>query len=145
MRRFSTASVFGAALLAAVPALAQDEWEQQVQKLIERAGESYSENGYHYGGFTRTGSLRDGATERVTVRLGSNVDNQLVGVCDTDCSDLDLILLDSDGDQVDSDVADDDVPIVSLRPSRDGVYTIEVRMIDCDENPCRYGIQQFIK
>lgn len=145
MRRLPMIAAAAAVVFAAMPAIAQDEWEQQVHTLIERAGETYSKNGYHFGGFTRNGSLRDGATERVTVRLASNVDNQLIGVCDTDCSDLDLILFDSNGRQVDSDVLDDDTPIIGISPSRDGVYTIEVRMVDCDENPCRYGIQQFIK
>ena len=145
MRRFTTIAAVSAVVLAAVPAVAQDEWEQQVHTLIEHAAETYSKNGYHYGGFTKMGSLRDGATERVTVRLASNVDNQLIGVCDTDCSDLDMILFDSNGRQVDSDVLEDDTPILGISPPRDGLYTIEVRMVDCDENPCRYGIQQFIK
>lgn len=130
----------------ATPAPAQDDrWAEQVQALIGVAAESFAEGGYHYGGFSKTGALRAGGTETLTVRLGSNVHTMVVGVCDTDCSDMDLVLLDASGRQVDSDVTDDDVPIVSVSPPRDGTYTLEVRMIDCDSSPCRYGVQQFVK
>ena len=134
----------GAAALAAVPVSA-DEWSDQVQSLIEAAAETYLENGYRYGGYSHEGSLKDGGSEQLTIRIGAGMETQLIGACDTDCSDFDLTLYDSSGRQVASDRELDDFPIVSISPRKDGVYTIMVQMIDCETDPCRYAIQQFVK
>lgn len=133
-----------AGLLLAVPALA-DEWSEQVLGLIDVAAETFFENGYHYGGYTHEGSLGDGGSERLTIRLGAGMESQLIGACDTDCSDLDLTLYDSTGREVDSDLQPDDFPIVSTTPGKDAAYTILVQMVDCAADPCRYAIQQFVK
>lgn len=114
-------------------------------KLIDAAAETYFENGFRYGGFTHEGSLDDGGSERLTVRLGAGADTQLIGACDTDCSDLDLTLYDSSGKEVDSDLQPDDFPIVSIHPARNATYTILVQMVECSADPCRYAIQQLVK
>ena len=144
MRRVITFVPAIAGLFIAAPALA-DEWSEQVLKLIDAAAETYFKNGYHYGGYTYEGSLDDGRSERLTIRIGSGMETQLIGACDTDCSDLDLTLFDSSGREVDSDVQVDDFPIVSVRPAKDAVYTIQVQMVECDNEPCRFAIQQFVK
>lgn len=133
-----------AGLLLAAPAVA-DEWSEQVLGLLDAAAESYFENGYHYGGYTHEGSLEDGESERLTIRIGAGMETQLIGACDTDCSDLDLTLYDPAGREVDSDLQMDDFPIVSVRPNKDAAYTILVQMVECDADPCRYAIQQFVK
>ena len=133
-----------AGVLLAAPAWA-DEWTEQVRGLIEAAAETYVDMGYHYGGYFHEGSLDDDDSERLTIRIGAGMETQLIGACDTDCSDLDLTLYDSSGNEVDSDLQLDDFPIVSASPRRDGVYTIVVSMADCDVEPCRYAIQQFVK
>ncbi|HWK40500.1 MAG TPA: hypothetical protein VNR60_01090 [Croceibacterium sp.] len=144
MRRVISFVPVVAGLLFAPPAVA-DEWSEQVLRLIDAAAETYFENGYHYGGFTHEGSLDDGASERLTIRIGAGMETQLIGACDTDCSDIDLTLYDAAGREIDTDVEVDDFPIVSARPNKDGIYTILVHMIDCDQEPCRYAIQQFVK
>jgi hypothetical protein len=133
-----------AGLLFAAPAWA-DEWSEQVQGLIEVAAQTYVDMGYHYGGYFHEGSLDDDASERLTIRIGAGMETQLIGACDTDCEDLDLTLYDSSGKEVDSDLQLDDFPIISARPNKDAVYTILVSMADCDVDPCRYAIQQFVK
>lgn len=131
-------------MLAATPVMA-DEWSEQVQGLIEAAAETYIDNGYHFGGYSHEGSLDDGESERLTIRIGAGMETQLIAACDTDCSDIDLTLYDSAGKEVDSDLADDDFPIVSTSAGKDASYTILVQMIDCNADPCRYAIQQFVK
>ena len=144
MRSVLTIAPVVAGLLLAAPASA-DEWSEQVQGLLEAAAKTYIEKGYHYGGYFHEGSLDDGESERLTIRIGAGMESQLIGACDTDCSDLDLTLYDSSGKEVDSDLQLDDFPIVAALPSRDAVYTILVSMADCNAEPCRYAIQQFVK
>jgi len=135
-----------AALIAAAPAAAfDDQWAQQVKSYMDAAAKPFFDRGYRYGGFSHSGSLNDKTRERLTVRLGAGLTSQIMGGCDPDCSDLDLVLYDSAGTAVDSDVEADDYPIVAAKPARDAVYTLEIRMAKCSAEPCRYAIQQYVK
>src|SRR3954469_21269455 len=134
------------ALIAAGPAAAfDDQWAQQVKRYMDAAAKPFFDRGYHYGGFSYSGSLSNNARERLTIRLGAGLTSQIMGGCDTDCSDLDLVLFDSAGNQIDSDVQADDSPIVSTKPTVDAAYTLEVRMAKCSAEPCRYALQQYVK
>ena len=134
------------ALVASGSAAAfDDQWAQQVKRYMDAAAKPFFDRGYHYGGFAYSGSLSNATKERLTLRLGAGMTSQIMGGCDTDCSDLDLILYDPAGNQVDADVQADDYPIVSVRPTSDGLYTLEVRMAKCSAEPCRYAIQQYVK
>jgi hypothetical protein len=53
----------------------------------------------------------------------------IFGVCDVDCSDLDINLYDSTGSLVSSDTLTDDTPVV-VAPYN-GVYSVEVIMTSC--------------
>jgi hypothetical protein len=134
------------ALIAAAPAAAfDDQWAQAVKRYMDAAAKPFFDRGYHYGGFSYAGSLNNIARERLTVRLGAGMTSQIMGGCDKDCSDMDLVLYDSAGTQVDSDVQADDYPIVAAKPATDAAYTLEVRMAKCSAEPCRYAIQQYVK
>jgi hypothetical protein len=145
MRTITAAAALGGALLGAAPALAQDEWAAQVERIMEAATRSMAEEGYQYGGYSHAGSLNEGAVDTLSLRLGGGMTTQLVGVCDTDCSDLDMRLNDANGNTIDVDVLDDDAPIVSVTPGNNGAYTLEVQMVACSEEPCRYAVQQYVK
>ncbi len=65
-------------------------------------------------------------------------------VCDDDCDDVDVWLFDDDGDLVDSDTDGDDTAILKGRPDESGTYTVKIRVVDCDKEPCYVGAQAFI-
>ncbi|HYO47569.1 MAG TPA: hypothetical protein VEY33_12865 [Gemmatimonadota bacterium] len=69
----------------------------------------------------------------------------IVGVCDNDCSDVDLALRDGNAVEVASDTAADDTPLIRFTPSTTGTYVITPRMPDCRVEPCGYGIGVFVK
>ena len=129
----------------AIASAADDAWAQQVRNYMDKAAKPFFDRGYHYGGFSQMASLNEGQTQRLTVSLGAGMRSQLMGGCDTDCSNLDLVLYDSGGRSIDQDVKDDDYPIVSTIPQADAKYTLEVRMVKCKAGPCRYAIQQYVK
>jgi len=135
----------GAAGLMAAPAAAQDEWTQQVRRILQSVAQTYEDEGYSMTHDLYTGSLNEGQSATVTITLNIGTDYQLMGVCDTDCSDIDAILYDPKGNEVDRDVLDDDAPIVSVTPSRTGTYQVRVTMISCSAEPCRFGIGAFGK
>jgi hypothetical protein len=83
--------------------------------------------------------LNDDATASVTVPLDAGTSYKIIGVCDEDCSDLDLTLF-SGSTKLEEDVLDDDVPILSVKPTASGNFRISVVMAACSSSPCRYGI-----
>ena len=125
------------------PALAQDEWVQQVRRILQQSGTVFEDRGYAMTHQIYTGALNQGAVDTVSLDLNIGTTYQIMGACDTDCSDLDATLLDPSGNQVDSDVELDDVPIVSVTPSRSGTYRVQVTMATCSSEPCRYGVAVF--
>lgn len=129
----------------AQPALAQDSWTQQVRGLLQEAGKTYEERGYSMTHNIYTGSLNGSSRENVTLDLDIGTEYQIIGACDTDCSDVDLVLRGPNGAELDSDLLEDDFPIVSVTPSRSGKYELNVIMVSCSAAPCRYGIGVFGK
>jgi hypothetical protein len=146
MKRATLALGMAAALVASSPALTQqDQWVQQVRRMLHEASNQYAREGYRMTHEIYTGSLNDDAQESVTVMLEGGKQYQLMGACDTDCDDLDLVLYDISDREVDSDVLVDDFPIVSATVSRTARYRVEVRMPGCSREPCRYGIGVFAR
>ena len=88
-------------------------------------------------------SVNDGGSERVRLDLDVGTDYQIIGACDDDCTDMDLILYDGNGREVDSDLLEDSFPIVSVMVVRSGAFSVEVSMANCTAEPCRYGIGVF--
>ena len=126
-------------------AMPQDEWVAQVRRLLQRAGQHYESRGYSMTHRIYTGSLDQGEHAFVSLDLEIGTQYQIMGACDTDCSDLDFVLYDGRGNQIDQDVEMDDVPIVSVTPSRSGSFRVKVTMATCSAEPCRYGIGVFGK
>ena len=121
-------------------ARAQDEWTQQVNRLLEQAASIATNQGMRRTHTPYIGSLRSGASTNHSVQLNGGTSYSLIGVCDNDCSDLDLRLYDPNGREVASDVLTDDKPVVSWTPRRTGTYTVRAIMTSCSSEPCRYGI-----
>lgn len=144
MVRAAVAFLLGA-LLASGPAPAQSRWERQVRDQIKRAGRVLEDRGYELSHEAYTGSLGNHDSESLTLTLREGNSYALVGVCDEDCSDIDLRLFDQDGDEVDSDVENDDTPIVQAAPRNSGKYRVKVIMASCSTSPCFYGVGVFAK
>lgn len=139
------ASVCAALFTTAAAATAQDEWVRQVRRLLIAAGERLEAQGYELTHDIYTGSLNDDAQGMVSLNLSIGTQYEILGQCDEDCTDLDLVLFDPAGNQIDSDLLEDDYPVVSVTPRRTGTYRVRVMMATCSVEPCRYGIGVFGK
>ncbi len=135
--------LIGAFLLAPPAISAQTQWEQQVLAQIRAAGQLFSVDGYEIRGDGHTGTLDNADSEDFSVMLESGVTYAFLGVCDEDCSDVDLSINDEYGELIDSDYQDDDVPVVEVTPQSTGRYTIHVYMADCTAEPCYYAVGTF--
>jgi len=135
-----------AALLLPSAAQAQNSrWEGQVRDQLNRAGSFLSDKGFAMTHEIKTGSLRDDANEYFSLELDAGRSYAVVGVCDEDCTDIDLQLFNPEGTQVDSDMQTDDVPIVDAQPAVTARYRVKVSMAACTTSPCFYGVAVFAK
>jgi Caspase domain len=131
------------ALCAPVSVVAQGEAFDQVERQFEVMDESLLDEGLYPTGEMLKGYLNAGETESVDVWLNAPGIFKIAGVCDNDCSDVDLVLFDPDGDKVAEDLLVDDVPIVNVQATSTGSYRLEVRMVTCSIEPCFWGAQAY--
>lgn len=133
------------ALSAAAPAVAQSEYRQQLQSQFDNARNLVSSDGYTVAIGPFIGMLNNGNRERFTIPVQKGVSYKVLGVCDNDCSDVDIKLFNMSGTNIGEDVLADDVPIVELIPTADGQVQIEVIMATCSQNPCYHGVEVYWK
>jgi hypothetical protein len=145
MKRFLLSVAAAALLLSPAAAQAQDAWTRQVRTQLTAAGQVLEQRGYELTHRIYTGALDNGEVEMVQLDLAVGMEYQIMGTCDQDCTDLDLTLYDGNGNVVDSDLMDDDVPIVTVTVGRSGSFRLRVSMAACSQEPCRYGIGAFGK
>lgn len=133
--------------LASVSAAAQVPREYAAQLAQQLA---HAEQAFRQMGFTRAaGPFAGGLAQRgaralpVTLRAGHSY--RILGVCDADCSDLDLRLIDQNGGVIAVDVAPDDVPILDATPRVTGQHTIEVSMRRCATAPCYFAVNVYAR
>jgi hypothetical protein len=144
MTRRTLALLVGAALLAPMAGQAQgSEFARQVGVQLVRDARVLIPAGFALSHDPYTGTLYDNTYEDLTLTLHSGVSYALVGVCDNDCSDLDLILYDAVGREVSSALRPDDKPVVVAAPRWTGQYRLRVIMARCLAQPCFYGIGIF--
>jgi hypothetical protein len=78
-----------------------------------------------------------------TVNLRAGRTYRIVGVCNIGCENVDMELRDASGAVVASDVLEDDVPIVEIRPTADAAYTARLLMKACESGPCLASARVF--
>jgi len=89
---------------------------------------------------TRTGSLADDGAGTIPIQLEADTEYRLSGLCDSDCTDLDLRLRDPEGKQVAEDVLLDAFPVLLFTPEEAGEFSLVVEMIECSVEPCYWKV-----
>ena len=128
------------AIVVAGPVFSQ---ESSVRSQLDSLARTLAAQGWSQAENDIIGTLRDDATSEWPVFLVKNVSYQLRGVCDNDCSDLDLALFDEYDNLVSRDYGTDDTPVVRTTPTSTGRFKLRVVMADCQIAPCNYGVRTF--
>ena len=108
-------------------------------------GAEFASLGFTEIGDERVGSLNNDQVFTVPITLQAGTEYRVVGVCDQDCFDLDLALRDPRGQEVDSDVLEDALPILAHVPDTTGEYRVDVIMIACGLEPCSYRLAAYAR
>ena len=144
MTRALAVLLAGGMLAAPASARAQSRWREQVNAQIEQASKILRERGFSKTD-TYDGSLNNDASESLTLSLRAGVQYAVLAVCDNDCTDLDLRIYGTNDKEIDSDILDDDKPVVNVSPDSDAKYRLKIIMAKCSTSPCFYGVGLFAK
>lgn len=147
MRRVAKVTSLLAATMLGVAALPQAARAQSHANLVwtqlSANFDSASARGYSSLGYVIS-RMGDSETYSWELSVTSGMTYAIYGACDSDCSDLDLDLLDGTT-SVDSDYLEDDFPVVTFTATKSGMFTIKVIMAACGSEPCYFGIGIFQK
>jgi len=127
----------------ATEALAQNSFQQQVRNHLDSAAASVVRQGYSPDRDPVTGSLNGGARESMMINLTGGTRYAIVGVCDNNCTDVDLRIWDPSGTKLAEDIMTDDAPVLEFTATNTGQYRVSVEMATCSTNPCHWGFQVF--
>ena len=130
------AAVFSAALLTAAPvAMADNAYETAVKGYLDT---QHKIDGYSQDRGTSDWvvALHSGQPQIWEIQLVRGADYQIVGVCDTDCKDVDMEVYDDTGTSVGSDTLADDYPRVHIVPARSGTFSVKLWLHECTNEPC---------
>ena len=111
-----------------------NEYEEQVAGYLQQATDEFASNGTRKIGGTQYGTAGSTGSRFM---FEASAASTIVGVCDNDCTDMDLKIYDASGNLVGEDVLVDDVPIVEIPGA--GRYTAEVLMPGCSTSICYYA------
>ena len=137
------ATVSASFLIAQMTAQAHHRFVDDVGRQLLRVAVASDLGGYDLTHDPFIDSVGDGQSDYITLNLRAGKSYGIVGVCDRDCSDIDLKLYDGSGNFIDSDIQSDDTPVVTVNPRWSGRYSIKVNMVSCNQNPCYYGVCVF--
>ncbi len=139
--RRAAATVAAVAALALVPATAKaqsviDQITTQTVQVMGYAGLRLNSH--------RDGNLNNHQYGEYTVQVPAGETVVFAGICDGDCSDVDL-KISMNGRSLGEDVLDDDAPIVMLQGFSGGQVTVRVEMPACSVDPCAFRVMVFVK
>ena len=131
---------FLVALTAWSPLHAQgNSWERLVRNQLDRALSLLPGSKPPLVVERRVGMLNGEEKESFGADLEADRSYSFIGVCDQDCTDLSLIIVNESGSELAIDQTRDNVPILRFTPRVTGHYRVRVLMGECRMNPCWYG------
>ncbi len=107
---------------------------------LQQAEAALAQQGFQMIGPPASGGLAQGQTWNVAAQLNPGIDYRMVGVCDRDCNDLDLVVFDANGAVIAQDTSTTSQPVVAIQSSYAGNFTVQVQMFNCTVAPCYYAV-----
>lgn len=134
--------VLGLLSLVGTPAAAENWQVQLQQQTAMKSGEGFANlpaQGFSLLDVPQTELLEADGSTVVSLTLAPGSDYTLLGVCDGDCTDLDLALYQGN-EEIVADATTDDWPILKVTPSSSGDYRVKVTMYQCSTATCGYQL-----
>jgi len=131
-----------------VTAQQSDRFERQVAIQLVAAAMAFDElSGYELTHEPFTGKLYtrkyEPQSKYLTLRLYQGTSYAILGVCDEDCSDIDIDLYDDNGNRISTDHQPDDKALVGVSPKWTAIFRVKITIPSCSEYRCTYGVGVF--
>lgn len=135
MSRTATIVAMVALLTSSALSAQANHWERHVKHQLDRALSLLP------GSLVvrRIGMLNGEEKESFDADLEAGKSYSIIGVCDQDCTDLSLILVNENGSELAIDQTRDNVSILQFTPQLSAHYRVRVVVGACQVNPCWYG------
>lgn len=149
MRRIVMTAV--AALIFAAGAGELRAQRNVVLSQLDASFDVWTNGGYRpdlavFGTRQLVGLLQEDGSVILEVSLDKGISYGISGVCDIDCSDLDLVLLSGDGaSTLDSDLEADDTPVLQFVTTEAGPHLLNISMYECSDTYCFFGVRIYRK
>ena len=99
-----------------------------------------SASGFFLLGTLHEAVLESGRSMAITVPLLEDAEYMVVAYCDDRCVNLDLVLFDSSGKEIQADRLPDKEPILALTAETTGEYYIQAEAVECSEASCAVAV-----
>jgi uncharacterized RDD family membrane protein YckC len=115
--------------------------QEEVRAVAKNVENFYRDHGLEIASAAPIEMIRlgDGEVRETTQHLDRGGSVVIIGACDQDCSDLDLIVFGPEGDEIARDREADDRPLISFDPQLTGDYRIVATMHSCATEWCMGG------
>ena len=136
-------ALLAAVAMALVPttvAAQANRWERQVQDQLRRTLTTLGVAARERATVSKTGTLNTEESDWFAVTLSAGVPYSIVGVCDNDCSRLQLVLTTPDRNELAIDRKGENFPVLRFTPRDTHVFHVKVVMEACQISPCWYGV-----
>jgi len=117
----------------------QQRWARQVQERAQRAIDAVATSSPR-AVVKRSGMLNTDEAASFQTTLVQGTPYAILGVCDDDCSRLQLTLLSPSGSDIAKERNSESFPTLRFTAATTAVYGIRVVMEGCRWNPCWYAI-----
>jgi hypothetical protein len=128
------------AAVAPAQGAGQNVYEQQILQRLGQVEQALSAQGFQQVAQPVTGQLGAGQYQNWPVTMNAGYDYRIVGVCDNDCANIDLVVYDENNVLVAQDVLTDATPIAVVTPNWTGPFTAQAVMQQCTVQPCYYAL-----
>jgi hypothetical protein len=119
--------------------------QQIIVAQLQQLSANLAAQGYQQVGQPFSGGLQPNEAWNIPAQMQAGYEYQIVGVCDRDCSDLDIRLYDGNGGLIIEDTSTTSQPNVGVLPTTSGAFTIQVHMYACSVAPCYYAVALYAR
>ncbi|MEZ5961641.1 MAG: toll/interleukin-1 receptor domain-containing protein [Hyphomonadaceae bacterium] len=112
---------------------------------IQQITAALAQQGFQMAGQPVTANMPQGQYSNVPVQMNVGYEYRVVGVCDADCGNLDIIIYDGYNNAIGHDTLADSQPVVGILPTSSGMFTAQVQMISCTVAPCYFTVAAYAR
>ncbi len=119
----------------------REEVEANIRDLLGQANAQFAPGGSAVPGFADViTAILPGTDHQTPVELKAGTTYSFFGVCDIDCTNVDLEVLNgTTGEVVGADLLQDDYPVVNYTAPADARFFVRLILRACTQSPCYVG------